>query len=209
MTGGGGSNYYTVWLTGTESNVPNYGGGGSVPSSSIAPAPSSTNTVAGSPRASTTKSPAHTHGHPNKPSVVTSMRPNQTIVVTQPASTSSSTPAPGNSSGGPNVAAIAAGVVVGVVVLAAIVAGLFFWMRHKRRHAAESEYKRSTQIRDFMRGGERKPPPTGYSTTSDSRLDPEAGNHRNSQGSIADNEDYSRRILRVRIHEPNTRVNVC
>jgi cell wall integrity and stress response component len=49
-----------------------------------------------------------------------------------------------------------------------------------------------------MRGGnERKPPGTGYSHMSDQRLDPEAGARRNSVGSLADNQDYSRRILRV------------
>lgn len=71
-------------------------------------------------------------------------------------------------------------------------------MRRKKKQAAEDEYKRSNQVSDFMRGGgERKPPQTGYSQMSDSRLDPEAGQRRDSQGSIADNQDYSRRILRV------------
>ena len=48
-----------------------------------------------------------------------------------------------------------------------------------------------------MSGGDKRPPPTGYSTTSDSRLDPEAGMRRNSVGSMADERDYSRRILKV------------
>jgi cell wall integrity and stress response component len=99
-----------------------------------------------------------------------------------------------------NVAGIAAGVVVGVVALAGIALGLFFFMRHKKRKAAEEDFKR-TQVGDFMRHGgtssESKPPNTGYSNMSDSRLDPEA-NKRNSIGSIADDQDYSRRILRVR-----------
>ena len=103
---------------------------------------------------------------------------------------------------GPNVAGIAAGVVVGVVAVAGLGIGLFFFMRHRKRKAAEEEYKR-TQVTDFMRhggtsasSGEGKPPNTGYSNMSDSRLDPEA-NKRNSSGSIADNQDYSRRVLRV------------
>jgi cell wall integrity and stress response component len=95
------------------------------------------------------------------------------------------------------VAGIAAGVVVGVIALAAICAGLFFLIRRRRRQAAEDEYSRSTQVNDFMRGGERKPPQTGYSHMSDSRLDPEAATRRNSSGSIADAADHSRRILRV------------
>lgn len=100
--------------------------------------------------------------------------------------------------GGSNTAGIAAGVVVGVVAVAAIAGGLFFWLRHKKRREAEEEYKRHNQVADFMRGGD-KAPGTGYSGMSDQRLDPEAGAHRNSVGSLADNQDYSRRILRVTI----------
>lgn len=104
-----------------------------------------------------------------------------------------------SSDSGPNVAGIAAGVVVGVVAVAGIAIGTFFYMRHRKRQAAEEEYKRN-QVQDFMRhggtSGEGKPPNTGYSNMSDSRLDPEAG-RRNSAGSIADDQDYSRRILRV------------
>ena len=85
---------------------------------------------------------------------------------------------------------------VAIVVISAAIGGLYFWMRHRKRAAAEEEYKR-TQVADYMRGGERKPPNTGYSTTSDSRLDPEFGARRDSVGSIADNQDYSRKILRV------------
>lgn len=113
-----------------------------------------------------------------------------------------STEADSDNGGGssPNVAGIAAGVVVGVVALAGLAIGLFFFMRHRKRKAAEEEYKR-TQVTDFMRhggtSGEGKPPNTGYSNMSDQRLDPEAG-RRNSAGSIADDQDYSRRILRVR-----------
>jgi cell wall integrity and stress response component len=107
---------------------------------------------------------------------------------------------PKSSGSGTNVAGIAAGVVVGVVAIAGIALGLFFFMRHKKRKAAEEDFKR-TQVGDFMRHGgtssEGKPPNTGYSNMSDSRLDPEA-NKRNSIGSIADDQDYSRRILRVR-----------
>ena len=124
------------------------------------------------------------------------------MVVTQaPSTAASSTAASGSqsSSGGTNVAGIAAGVVVGVVAAASIITGVYFFLRYRRRQAAEEEYKR-TQISDFMRTGEGKPPQTGYSSMSDSRLDPEAGQRRNSHGSIADNQDYSRRILRVSDH---------
>jgi cell wall integrity and stress response component len=116
--------------------------------------------------------------------------------------TGTAVPSEAKSSGGSgtNVAGIAAGVVVGVVALAGIAIGLFFFMRHRKRKTEEEEFKR-TQVGDFMRhggtSGEGKPPNTGYSNMSDSRLDPEA-NKRNSIGSIADGQDYSRRILRVR-----------
>jgi len=114
---------------------------------------------------------------------------------------SSPTPTPEKKSGGgTNVAGVAAGVVVGVLAAAALAAGLILWIRHRKRQAAEEEYKRSNQVTDFMRGShgnEPKPPPTAYSQMSDSRLDPEANARRNSAGSIADDQDYSRRILRV------------
>jgi len=135
-----------------------------------------------------------------QPTVVTSVAPGTTVVITQPAAQQSGSASPAatpdkSSGGGTNVAGIAAGVVVGVLGAIAVAAGIFFFLRHRRRQAAEEEYKRS-QVSDFMRGGERKPPATGYSNMSDQRLDPEA-QRRNSVGSIADNEDYSRRVLRV------------
>ena len=90
--------------------------------------------------------------------------------------------------------------VVGVVALAAIAAGTVLFLRHKRQKAAEEDYSRKNQISDFMRSGHQndpKPPPTAYSNMSDSRLDPGAAGRRNSIGSIADDQDYSRRILKV------------
>ncbi|KAF2211891.1 hypothetical protein CERZMDRAFT_59383 [Cercospora zeae-maydis SCOH1-5] len=142
------------------------------------------------------------------PSLVTNISPGKTVVVTvAPSSSSSSTSSSSSASsagggggggGGSNTAGIAAGVVVGVVGLAAAIGGLFFWMRQKKRKEAEEEYRQRTAVSDFMRGAnERKPPSTGYSHMSDTRLDPEAGARKNSCGSLADNQDYSRRILRV------------
>jgi cell wall integrity and stress response component len=190
---GGGHNYWQVFLTGTKNNVDSYSGSSSSSSSS---SPSTT-----SSGSSTTSPPSS-----QSAAVSTSIAPGTTIVVTMPSS-QQQTEAPEASTGpksdkgsSTNVAGIAAGVVVGVVALAGIAIGLFFFMRHKKRKAAEEDYKR-TQVGDFMRHGgtssEGKPPNTGYSNMSDSRLDPEA-NKRNSIGSIADDQDYSRRILRVR-----------
>jgi len=191
----GGHNYFSVFLSGTKNNVDSYAGDESS-SSSSASAPASSTTAA--PSSSTTKAP-------NAGAVSTSIAPGTTVVVTMPSSqqqTESPDAASANRSDGgssTNVAGIAAGVVVGVVAIAGIGIGLFFFMRHRKRKAEEEEFKR-TQVGDFMRhggtSGEGKPPNTGYSNMSDSRLDPEA-NKRNSTGSIADNQDYSRRILRV------------
>ncbi|OTA95208.1 hypothetical protein M434DRAFT_69779 [Hypoxylon sp. CO27-5] len=111
-----------------------------------------------------------------------------------PASTSGCDPESNKS--GPNVAGIAAGVVVGVVAVSALIGGGFFWMRRKRNAEIEEEHRRNAAVNAFISGG--KPPSSsGGLSMSDSRLDP-VMNRRMSDGSIADNQDYSRRILRVR-----------
>ncbi|KAK1063924.1 Protein SLG1 [Friedmanniomyces endolithicus] len=193
----GGIGFYSIFLTGTESSVPNAGVSASSSSGSSTSTSDASSSTSQPPTSSTPSTTA-------TPSVVTSVAPGQTVIVTQPASEasspSSSTPTP-QPQPHTNVAGIAAGVIIGVVAVAAIIGGLVFWLKRRKQQAAEDEYKRSTQVNAFMRGGgagggEPKPPPTAYSNMSDSRLDPTAGN-RNSAGSIADAEDYSRRILRV------------
>lgn len=111
------------------------------------------------------------------------------------AETTSSAPDDDKSSGS-NTAAIAGGVVAGVAVVAAGIGGLFFWMRRKRNAEIEEEHRRNAAVNAFISGA--KPPGSsdGISMT-DSRLDPVMAHRRLSDGSIADNEDYSRRILRV------------
>lgn len=93
-----------------------------------------------------------------------------------------------------NVGGIVAGVVVGVVVLLAIAGGFIFWHRRRRNQEIEEEHRRNAAVNAFM-----KPPGSsgGYSVENDSRMDPVMAQRRLSSGSIADNEDYSRRILRV------------
>lgn len=112
--------------------------------------------------------------------------------VPETAVASSATSAP--VSKGPNTAGIAAGVVVGVVVLAAIIGGVFFYLRRQKRQAVEEEYRRQAAVNSFVSGGKLH---TSNSSMTDSRLDPEFMARRQSNGSIADNEDYSRRILKV------------
>lgn len=98
--------------------------------------------------------------------------------------------------GGSNTAGIAAGVVIGVLAIAGIVGGILFYLRRKRNREIEEEHRRNAAVNSFMNGG--KPPgSSGGLSSSDSRIDPVMAQRRSSTGSIADNEDYSRKILRV------------
>jgi hypothetical protein len=96
-----------------------------------------------------------------------------------------------------NTVGIAVGVVVGLIVLSAICGGAFFFYRRRRNAEIEEEHRRNAAVNAFIAGG--KPPSSsGGLSLSDQRLDPVMAQRRMSDGSIADNEDYSRRILRVR-----------
>jgi len=108
------------------------------------------------------------------------------IVVTEPSN-------PENK-GGSNVGAIAGGVVVAVVVVALSISGFFFYMRRKRNREIEEEHRRNAAVSSFISG--KAPSSSGMSIT-DARLDPVMAQRRLSDGSIADNQDYSRKILRV------------
>ncbi|OCL10326.1 hypothetical protein AOQ84DRAFT_375017 [Glonium stellatum] len=116
-----------------------------------------------------------------------------TVVMTVPGQSGTSKPSSSPSSG-PNKAGIAAGVVVGVVGLAGIIAGVMLYLRQKRRREVEEEYRRQAAVSSFVGAGKLH---TSNSSMNDSRLDPEVMLRRQSDGSIADNEDYSRRILKV------------
>ena len=97
-----------------------------------------------------------------------------------------------SSSSGPNKAGIAAGVVVGVVAVAGIAGGIFLYLRNRKRRAIEDEYHRN------LTGTYGPKPPSTAGSMSDSRLEPSVMfQRRQSDGSIADNQDYSRRILKV------------
>jgi len=117
------------------------------------------------------------------PSVVTVG--GSTVVVTASGSSSS------GKSGG-SKAGIAAGVVVGIIVVGAIIGGAWFYLRARKRRAVEEEYRRNATINSFIAK------PGSASSISDSRLEPSVMMQRRmSDGSIADNQDYSRRILKV------------
>ena len=105
-----------------------------------------------------------------------------TATPTSSSDNSSSTPEPN----GINKAGAAAGAVVGVLVAGAISVGAFLFIRKQRRKKVEDEYRRSIAVREYQKKPE-----------ADLRLDPTMLQRRMSDGSIADNHDYSRRILKV------------
>jgi cell wall integrity and stress response component len=97
---------------------------------------------------------------------------------------------------GPNVVAIVAGIVGGVVAIAALAGGFWFFLRRRRNAEIEEEHRRNAAVNAFISGA--KPPSSsGNISLTDSRLEPGLGARRMSDGSIADNQDYSRKILRV------------
>ncbi|KAI1319970.1 hypothetical protein F5Y16DRAFT_92587 [Xylariaceae sp. FL0255] len=113
-------------------------------------------------------------------------------VTATPTSTPSSS---SSSSSHSSTVGIAVGAVVGVIALLSIGAGLFFFMRKRKNSEIEEEHRRNAAVNAFISGG--KPPSSsGGMSMADSRMDP-IMNRRLSDGSIADNQDYSRRILRV------------
>ncbi|KAL6721127.1 Protein SLG1 [Lecanora helva] len=194
----GGPNAWSIQLTGIDNNV---GSEQSSSSDSNAHANLDTNSnpnpnsnqKAAAPSSKSTPQPTTTLKEP--PSVVTKA---STIVVTaagqstpqQTVITTTETPPP---SGGPNKAGIAAGVVVGIVALSAIIGGAFLFFRNRKKRALEENYRRN-----LVESYGPKPPHSSAGSTSDSRLEPSVMmQRRQSDGSIADNQDYSRRILKI------------
>lgn len=155
----GGLNYWTVYLTGLNTQVET--------------APNSTTSSSSKGSAST-------------PAVVT--KPGETVVVTAASDA--------NTSSGPNKVGIAVGVVVGVVGLAALVGGFIFFMKRRRNQEIEEEHRRNAAISAFVADSKSE-----TNRSQDSRLDPSVFSHRReSIGSIADERDFSRRILQVSLH---------
>lgn len=63
----------------------------------------------------------------------------------------------------------------------------------------EAEYKKAAAVNQFIAGGKK----SDASSTNDQRLDPSIAFHRHqSIGSIADERDFSRRILQVGQPQP-------
>lgn len=162
--------YYSVFNTGLELAPDNY-----VPEKSTTSAAPSSTKAAESTTAETSAAPTET----------------------KDTSTTSEAASDGEEKkDGPNVGAIAAGVVVGVVLIATIGGGAIFFVRRRRNAEIEEEHRRNAAVNAFINGS--KPPgSSGSISMTDSRLDPVMAHRRLSDGSIADNQDYSRRILRV------------
>lgn len=128
---------------------------------------------------------------PTKPPAVSTVRlDGQTIFYTVPAETSSASEEVEEVEKvdrSLNKAGVAAGIVVGILAATSIGFGAFIFARKQKRRRVEEEYRRSVAILEY---GGKKP-------ESDVRLDPVMLQRRMSDGSIADNQDYSRRILKV------------
>ena len=147
----------------------------------------------------TVPAPTYTYMGPGGATTTSSsMTAPATVIVTQKASSApTATPtavASSGGGGGTNTAAVAGGVIVAIIVVAAIIGGIFFFMRRKKQQALAEEQRRHEMMTNFVTA---EKPGSGY-TSPDSRLDPSLMFQRRlSEGSIKDNQDYSRRILRV------------
>jgi cell wall integrity and stress response component len=114
---------------------------------------------------------------------------------------------PGKSSS--SAGGIAAGVIVAVLVVAAIFGGVLFYFRRKRAQEDGVEEIRDQKDMSFGGAGGRSavpvPAPAQQAGSGDrpgmwapdSRMDSGTAAQRVSTGSIADNQDFSRRILQV------------
>jgi cell wall integrity and stress response component len=104
--------------------------------------------------------------------------------VTQVNPSSSASSGGGGISGG-----AAAGIVIGILALVAIGVGAFFFIRRRRR----LDYKKEWGSSSFGSSPGSLNRPFGI----DQRLEPGMVQRRESVGSLADERDYSRKILRV------------
>ncbi|KAL3470537.1 hypothetical protein BJX99DRAFT_47956 [Aspergillus californicus] len=169
----GGTDAYSVYLTGKESNVPYLSTGSSSSSSS-----NSSSSSTDDSDSSTTQTGGASTTTAEDVAVAT-------------ATASSNDSGDKSEKDGPNTAAIAAGVVIGVVGLAALVGAGFFLWRFKKRHPADQRMREMGTVEQFGK-------PVSHDSMSDSRFDGDfMAQRRQSNGSIDDDRDFSRRILQV------------
>jgi len=163
----GGNGYYSIYTTGLEEDV-----------SSV-----SEPTTSGDSSAATKTDSNGPTGATNGSGQTTVVTPGTSSSVS---SSNADTAAEAKSSH--NTAAIAAGVVVGVVGVAALAGGAFFFYRSKKQ-------KSDPGFRGTAGGYNRDSQPPSM---SDSRFDGGyMAQRRQSNGSIDDDHDFSRRILQV------------
>lgn len=198
----GGSDVYSVYLTGYDDTVAAMAGSDSGSSGGSDRPPSSSDVSNPPPSSAAVDTGSTTVSQP--PSVIT--KAGETIVITA-SGQADATSQPSSGGGGSNKVSIAVGVVVGAVVLCALVGGGIFFIRHRKRKAVEEEYRRNQAANSFVASD--KPRSKGGSI-SDQRLDPSIHHRRQSDGSIADEMDFSRRILQVShnsLHFPVSNAN--
>jgi cell wall integrity and stress response component len=108
-----------------------------------------------------------------------------------PSATSSASSSPSKKSSGSTVG-IVVGVVVALVVVGALIAGGFIFLRRRQKQEVD-EIKKQNDVQAFVKPDQSRP----QMWAPDQRLDNGAAGRRVSNGSIADNQDFSRRILQV------------
>lgn len=192
---GGGTSAYSVWLTG----IGTLSGGSGLAAASAAKKSTTSTTATGTPTPTSTTTPTA----PTVIYVTTAVvQQGVTVIQTVSASTRASTPSASASSAAQSRASKSsksgisggaiAGIVIGVLALAAIGAIVAFLMLRRRKKTTEDfagEYKR--HIEPAGAGVTRQP------SSLDNRLDTSLAVRRDSAESLADNQDYSRKILRV------------
>ncbi|KAE8349182.1 WSC domain-containing protein [Aspergillus coremiiformis] len=171
----GGSNAFSVYLTGLVDSVDSYS--------------SSTSSSSSSSSASSTETGTSTisnNGH------IMTTAGGQTVFMTADSqATTQATDGQKKKDSGSNTAAIAAGVVVGIVGFFALVGAIFFLWRFRNRSNMPDQYRHN----DIDNFGAK---PMSQSSMSDSRFDGDfMAQRRQSNGSIDDDQDFSRRILQV------------
>jgi cell wall integrity and stress response component len=88
----------------------------------------------------------------------------------------------------------AAGIAIGVIALAAIGVGAFFFIRRRKREHYQKQYEGSAYVSSNFGSS---PGSLNRPFGTDHRLEPGMMQKRESVGSISDEQDYSRKILRV------------
>ncbi|CAG8906319.1 unnamed protein product [Penicillium egyptiacum] len=168
----GGPGYYSVYTTNLVDDVPTYSDSDS----------ESTTTKSSTDSKTTTK----TDGSASTASTTSG----ETTKTVTPEASANSVPdedMEAKASKSKNTAAIAAGVVVGVVGFAALCGAVFFWWRSKKNKAGAAGGATGGYGRN-----------SGPPSMSDSRFDGDyMAQRRQSNGSIDDDHDFSRRILQV------------